>query len=245
MALHHRPGSSPGKAGSERHGVHGDLCRPAGAAMTDADLHALQRLRGQCPRSRQQAPGQTAGRDHSDFARADRTRVRLGVPSCSAEWKGYEEALGRYGLTMCEVWTERGFGDTCAGTIIQDLRTFGIDSIRDVGELAAAGALPGWLFDPELLRSHQSALVRKDPEHYRQRFPDVPDDLDYVWPVRSAVVIERELRKQENARRREQRRLERLAIEAAKVRRRRSLAAKRGWKTRKGQQVAGEFHTGG
>ncbi len=160
-------------------------------------------------------------------------------------WKGYEEALGRYGLTMCEVWTERGFGDTCASTIIQDLRTFGIDSIRDVGELAAAGALPGWLFDPELLRSHQSALVRKDPEHYRQWFPDVPDDLDYVWPVRSAAVIERELRKQENARRRELRRLERLAIEAAKVRRRRSLAAKRGWKTRKGQQVAGEFHTGG
>ena len=152
-------------------------------------------------------------------------------------WKGYEEALGRYGLTMCEVWTERGFGDTCAGTIIQDLRTFGIDSIRHVGELAAAGALPSWLLDPELLRSHQSALVRKDPEHYRQQFPDVPDDLDYVWPVRSTVVIERELRKQESARRREQRRLERLAVEAAKVHRRRSLAAKRGWMTRKGQDA--------
>ena len=152
-------------------------------------------------------------------------------------WKGYEEALGRYGLTMCAVWTERGFGDTCTGTIIQDLRTFGIDSIRHVGELAAAGALPSWLLDPELLRSHQSALVRKDPEHYRQQFPDVPDDLDYVWPVRSTVVIERELRKQENARRREQRRLERLAVEAAKVHRRRSLAAKRGWMTRKGQDA--------
>jgi hypothetical protein len=160
-------------------------------------------------------------------------------------WKGYEEALGRYGLTMCEVWTERGFGDTCANTIIQDLRTFGIDSIRSAGELATAGALPSWLFDPELLRSHQSALVRKDPEHYRQQFPEVPDDLDYVWPVRSTVVIERELRKQENARRREQRRLEKLAIEAAKDRRRRSLAAKRGWKTRKGQDPAGEFQTGG
>ena len=152
-------------------------------------------------------------------------------------WKGYEEALGRYGLTMCEVWTERGFGDTCAGTIVHDLRAFGIGSIRSFRELAAASALPGWLFDPKLLRSHQSALVRKDPEHYRQQFPDVPDDLDYVWPVRSTVVIERELRKQESARRREQRRLERLAVEAAKVRRRRSLAAKRGWMTRKGQDA--------
>ena len=158
-------------------------------------------------------------------------------------WKGYEEALGRYGLTMCEVWTERGFGDTCAATIIQDLRTFGIDSIRSAGELAAADALPTWLSDPELLRSHQSALVRKDPAYYRQRFPDVPDDLDYVWPVRSVVVIERELRKQENARRREQQRLERLAIEAAKLRRRRSLAAKRGWKTRKALQPAGDSET--
>jgi hypothetical protein len=40
-------------------------------------------------------------------------------------WKGYEEALGRYGLTSCEVWTERGFGDSCAATIAADLRAAG------------------------------------------------------------------------------------------------------------------------
>jgi hypothetical protein len=148
-------------------------------------------------------------------------------------WKGYEEALGRYGLTMCEVWTERGFGDTCAETIATDLRTFGIPSIRSYPELSADQALPEWLFDPEVLRSHRSALVRKDPAHYQDRFPDVPDDIDYVWPVRSSVVIERELRRDENARRREQRRLEKQAAEAARARRRRSLAAKRGWQTRR------------
>src|SRR5215213_5369972 len=49
-------------------------------------------------------------------------------------WKGYEEALGRYGLTMCDVWIERGFGDTCAATIVADLETFGISSIRSAGE---------------------------------------------------------------------------------------------------------------
>jgi hypothetical protein len=27
-------------------------------------------------------------------------------------WKGYEEALGRYGIVCCDAWTERGFGDT-------------------------------------------------------------------------------------------------------------------------------------
>jgi hypothetical protein len=147
-------------------------------------------------------------------------------------WKGYEEALGRYGLTMCEVWLELGFGDTCAATITEDLRAVGITTIRSYAELAEAGALPGWLFDPVLLRSHQSSLVRKDPDHYRPLFPDVPDDIDYFWPVRSPVVVERELRKIENAKRREERAAQKLAVEAEKARRRRSLAAKRGWQTR-------------
>ena len=53
-------------------------------------------------------------------------------------WKGYEEALGRYGFVCCEVWTEHGFGDTCAATIAADLREFGIDTIRTQVELAAA-----------------------------------------------------------------------------------------------------------
>ena len=147
-------------------------------------------------------------------------------------WRGYEEALGRYGLTMCDVWIERGFGDTCAETIATDLRTYGIDPIRSEAELAQADALPGWLHADDLQRSHRSSLVRKDPEHYGPQFPEVPGDLEYVWPVRSPKVIEAEARRVENARRREQRRLQLLALEAARARRRRSAAAKRGWKTR-------------
>lgn len=153
-------------------------------------------------------------------------------------WKGYEEALGRYGLTMCDVWVELGFGDTCAATIAYDLRLIGIESIRSYAELAEAQALPSWLADPAVHRSHQSSLVRKEPEHYGPMFPGVPDDIAYLWPVRSADVIEREQKKVENARLREQRRLERLALEAEKARRRRSLAAKRGWKTRAAHQSA-------
>ncbi|HVH94668.1 MAG TPA: MSMEG_6728 family protein [Nocardioidaceae bacterium] len=101
-------------------------------------------------------------------------------------WKGYEEALGRYAFTMCEVWTERGFADTCAATIGTDLREAGVHTVRTQPELHAAGALSSWLGDPEFHRSHQSSLVRKDPEHYRPLFPDVPDDLEYLWPVRRA-----------------------------------------------------------
>ena len=147
-------------------------------------------------------------------------------------WKGYEEALGRYGLTMCDVWGELGFGDTCAATIAEDLRKVGIETIRTYEELRAAGALPDWLFTDEVQRSHRSSLVRKDPDHYRPLFPDVPDDIEYHWPVRSPVVVERELRKIENAKRREERAALKLAQEAEKARRRRSLAAKRGWQTR-------------
>lgn len=103
-------------------------------------------------------------------------------------WKGYEEALGRYGLTTCEVWTERGFADTCAATIVADLAAAGVTQIRAQAALAVAGALPPWLGDEAFHRSHRSSLVRKDPDHYRALFPDVPDDLEYVWPVRAPKV---------------------------------------------------------
>ena len=99
-------------------------------------------------------------------------------------WKGYEEALGRYAYTCCEVWTERGFADTCAATIALDLAEAGVGQVRTQRELAGAHALPPWLGDRDFHRSHQSSLIRKDPAHYGPLFPDVPDDLDYVWPVR-------------------------------------------------------------
>lgn len=148
-------------------------------------------------------------------------------------WKGYEEALGRYGFACCSVWTELGFGDTCELTIATDLRSAGIGTVRTQEELAAAGSLPPWLGDEELHRSHRSALVRKDPGHYGPLFPDVPDDLPYVWPVRSPAVVEAEIRRAENAERRKQRALERRAEETERLRRRRSRAAKKAWQTRR------------
>ncbi|MER6216161.1 MSMEG_6728 family protein [Streptomyces sp. NPDC001272] len=101
-------------------------------------------------------------------------------------WTGYEEALVRYGLDVCQVWTAEGRGDTCAVTLVQDLRAWepgaGAEP-RTQEQLAADGDLPQWLGDPDFHRSHQSALVRKDAEFYRRHFPDVPDDLPYIWPA--------------------------------------------------------------
>ncbi|GAA3670378.1 MSMEG_6728 family protein [Nonomuraea antimicrobica] len=98
-------------------------------------------------------------------------------------WAGYEEALVRYGLEVCHRWCAIGRSDTCAGTMTGELaRHRGTPGVRAQPELAAAGELPPWLGDEKLHLSHRSALLRKDPGHYRPIFGDEPDDLDYVWP---------------------------------------------------------------
>ena len=53
-------------------------------------------------------------------------------------WRGHLEALGRYTLACCEVWTEGGRADTCAATVVLDLREAGVTRIRTQAELAAA-----------------------------------------------------------------------------------------------------------
>jgi hypothetical protein len=99
-------------------------------------------------------------------------------------WAGYEEALVRYGLEVCEVWREAGHHDTCAASLGRGLAAFRPGApIRAQPQLASAGELPPWLGDDAFHRSHRSALVRKDPATYVPLFPGVPNDLPYVWPA--------------------------------------------------------------
>jgi Pyrimidine dimer DNA glycosylase len=100
-------------------------------------------------------------------------------------WRGHEEALGAYALAICREWCRRGHADTCAAKLLNDLAIAGVAvPPRAQRELREAGLLPPWLGGRALHRSHRSALVRKDPDHYGRRFTE-PDDLPYVWPVRS------------------------------------------------------------
>lgn len=92
-------------------------------------------------------------------------------------WRGYTEALVTYGATMVAEWSARGFGDTCLCQMVEFA-----PRARSQRALAEAGALPSWLGDRALHRSHRSVLVQKDPGYYRPRFPGVPEDLPYVWP---------------------------------------------------------------
>jgi hypothetical protein len=40
-----------------------------------------------------------------------------------------------------------------------------------------------WLGRDDVHRAYRSALVRKMPALYRPLFPEVEEDLPYVWPV--------------------------------------------------------------
>ena len=93
-------------------------------------------------------------------------------------WDGYEDALAMYGIAICQEWIGRGYKDTM-------LERFDgmLPKIRRHVEM------PWWLGDEDFHLSHQSNLIRKFPEHYGPLFPDVPDNLEYVWPVREPLVI--------------------------------------------------------
>ena len=93
-------------------------------------------------------------------------------------WRGFVPALVSYGLVCVDEWRARGRADATRVALLD----FTGGTEPDWDELHDAGAVPPWVGDEALHLSHRSALVRKEPEHYRPIFGDVPDDLPYVWP---------------------------------------------------------------
>jgi hypothetical protein len=87
----------------------------------------------------------------------------------SKMWRGYEQALVNYGRAVCVEWIARGYKDTCLG------------KIAEFSQPHVVAPTPAWLTE-DLCRSHQSNLIRKDPIFYGPKFPDVPDNLPYIWP---------------------------------------------------------------
>ncbi len=87
-------------------------------------------------------------------------------------WRGYEHALAIYGWAMCDEWLRRGYVDNCRMEFVEAMK----------GAPPEFVVVPLWLGREDFHRSHQSNLVRKLPAYYRQFFPDVPNNLPYVWP---------------------------------------------------------------
>ena len=93
-------------------------------------------------------------------------------------WRGYEQVLGIYNIAICSEWRGRGYKDTCLGKTVDLLAAHFVTD-----EIPQLISLPTWLGDEDLHLSHRSNLVRKAPDHYRPLFGDIPDDLEYIWPV--------------------------------------------------------------
>lgn len=89
-------------------------------------------------------------------------------------WKGYEDALILYAITITQEWIKRGYNDSMLPRFMEMFDKY-------CGPIISH---PHWLDNEEFCRSHQSNLIRKDHDFYAPKFPGVPDDLPYVWPVK-------------------------------------------------------------
>lgn len=96
-----------------------------------------------------------------------------------AMWRGYTPALVTYGMAVTAAWSDAGFADTVGPQLVEFL---GDEPLRTQQELRDAGDLPPWVGQRALHRSHQAALLRKDPEHYGPLFPALDSEMPYVWP---------------------------------------------------------------
>jgi len=63
-------------------------------------------------------------------------------------WRGYTQALVRYGIAMCDEWQQRGYRDATQDKLLQ---------YRKPG----AYALPRWLFDEQFLSGMRARLLDK------------------------------------------------------------------------------------
>lgn len=86
-------------------------------------------------------------------------------------WRGYEGALAQYGAISCRIWILKGYKDSL------------LPYFEEMSNEYKNRTKPWWLSLEEFRRSHQSNLIRKDPEHYAPLWPGVPADLPYMWPV--------------------------------------------------------------
>lgn len=90
-------------------------------------------------------------------------------------WKGHEAHLCTYAICMCAEWLRRGNQDS--------LLTFFSRAPEHHRHNGALMKYPEWITN-DFCRSHQSNLIRKMPEYYGPMWPDVPNDLPYIWPTK-------------------------------------------------------------
>jgi hypothetical protein len=91
-------------------------------------------------------------------------------------WRGCTRALVAYGFAVVDEWRARGHGDSTRAQIGE----FTCPRAALAEDRLPPRVLQPWLGWSALHRSHQAALVRKDPDVYRLAFPDVDEAQPYV-----------------------------------------------------------------
>lgn len=87
-------------------------------------------------------------------------------------WDGYEYVLGVYGMSACSEWqNKRGHRDRIA---------FEIHALLD--GFPREYEMPPWMDDLDFHRSHRSYLIRKQPDHYEELWPNTPENMPILWP---------------------------------------------------------------
>lgn len=82
-------------------------------------------------------------------------------------WADYVPMLERYMNAMILEWQLRGYKNTMELRALSD---------------APPPVRPAWM-TKDLVLSHRSNLLRKEPHYYRIFWPELPDNIPYVWPV--------------------------------------------------------------
>lgn len=96
-------------------------------------------------------------------------------------WRGCEIGLLFYGKVHYEEWQERYVLGLRGGKLIHKS---GEEIVNEYYfRVAEALKFPSWAYDYELLFSHRSNLIRKNPEYYSKFWPNIPNDIPYYWPV--------------------------------------------------------------
>lgn len=89
-------------------------------------------------------------------------------------WRGYENELIVYGLSICYEWVSRGYKDTCSDKIS--------DKIESFWDYYDNQDQPPWIGNEDFHAAHRSNLLCKDPVHYGQFGWAELNNLPHIWP---------------------------------------------------------------
>lgn len=89
-------------------------------------------------------------------------------------WQGYEAALLEYTVAFLDESISRGIKVSPA--TCEKIYAF-------ADKVSPEVIYPKWLGNNDFHLSHQSNLLRKNKEYYSIYFPNVPDNLPYLWLI--------------------------------------------------------------